>query len=93
MRILLLLIAVCLTGCSAPLILNSPAIPDRYKQRCSDAIADPLTTGDQYDEARALGQAIKYGRTCAALHDSLIDAVDTREAVMQSISDQLKKSH
>lgn len=90
MRILLLLIAVCLTGCGTNLVLTSPPVPDKFKTRCSDTIADPLTTGDQYDLSRALTQSTKSYRTCQAKDDALIDAVDTREQVMQSISDQLK---
>ncbi len=93
MRTLLLLIVVCLTGCATPLIVTSPAVPEKYKTPCDEQVADPLTTGDQYDLSRALTQSVKSYRTCAARHDALIDAVDTRETVMQSITDQLKKSH
>lgn len=92
MRILLLLIVACLTGCATPLVVTSPAIPDKFKTLCSEAVADPLTTGDEYDLSRALTQSVKSYRTCQAQHAALIDAVDTREAVMQSISDQLRRS-
>lgn len=91
MRILLLLIVASLTGCATPLVLNSPAIPDKFKTRCSEQIAEPLTTGDQYDLARALTQSVKTYRTCQATHDALIDAVEIREQVMQSIVDQVHK--
>jgi hypothetical protein len=93
MRTLLLLTAISLTGCATPLVVTSPAIPERFKVKCSEAIADPLTTGDQYDLSRALTQSVKSYRTCAAHNDALIDAVETREQVMQSITDQLKKGH
>jgi hypothetical protein len=72
--------------------VTSPAIPEKFKQPCSDSVADPLTTGDQYDLSRALTQSVKSYRTCSAQHQALIDAVDTREQVMQSITDQLKRS-
>lgn len=48
---------------------------------CSQTIADPLTTADQYDLARALNQAAGNYRACQAQNDALINAVRTREAV------------
>lgn len=90
MRTLLLLLVLCLTGCATPLVVTSPAIPDKFKVHCSEQIADPLTTGDEYDLSRALTQSVKSYRSCSAHNDALIDAVETREQVMQSISDQLK---
>lgn len=47
---------------------------------------DPLTTADQYDLARALGQAKEYGKTCAARHDRLLDAVEAREALAVEVT-------
>lgn len=72
--------------------MTSPAIPDKFKTRCPAKVADPLTTSDQYDLSRALTQSVQSYRTCQANHDALIDAVETREQVMQSITDQLKKT-
>ncbi|WP_340519847.1 hypothetical protein [Cupriavidus necator] len=51
------------------------------KQRCGATIFDPLTTADQYDLGRALGQAKEYGKTCAARFDRLLDATEAREAL------------
>lgn len=74
-------------------MLTSPAIPDKFKTPCDEQVADPLTTGDEYDLSRALTQSVKSYRTCAARNDALIDAVNVREQVSQSIADQLKKNH
>lgn len=71
--------------------MTSPDVPDKFKVKCPDKVADPLTTGDQYDLSRALTQSVQSYRTCQANHEALIDAVETREQVMQSITDQLKK--
>jgi hypothetical protein len=67
----------------------SPAVPDKYKTHCSEQVADPLTTGDQYDLSRALTQSVKSYRTCASQNDALIDAVNVREQVTQAIVKQI----
>ena len=59
--------------------------------KCEDPIADPLTTADQYDLARALTQAIKFGSDCRARHGALIDAIDVRDQIMTSVKAQLDK--
>lgn len=86
-----LLIAACLCGCSTPLIIASPPVKKELLTRCDKKIADPLTTGDQYDSARALNQAIGYGETCAARQAALADAIEAREHLMQSLQTQLQK--
>lgn len=48
---------------------------------CTNQIADPLTTADQYDLARALNQAVGSYRTCQANNDALINAVRTRQSI------------
>lgn len=48
---------------------------------CPDQIADPLTTADQYDLARALNQAVGTYRTCQAQNNALSNAVRTRQAI------------
>lgn len=90
MRILLLSIAVCLTGCATKLTVTSPPIPSDLRVRCGDVIAQPLTTGDQYDLARALNEAVRYGKDCRARMGALVDAVDTREQVMNSLKKQIE---
>ena len=90
MRILLLLIAAFLTGCGPRLTLISPPLPDDLLVRCDAVIADPLTTGDQYDLARALAQAIGYGKTCKARDDALVNAMKVRETMLESVKQQLE---
>lgn len=58
--------------------------------RCPDTIAQPLTTGDQYDTSRALVEAVKYGKECKARQDALVNAVEVREQLMQSVKQQLE---
>lgn len=48
---------------------------------CPDQIADPLTTADQFNLARALNQAAGSYRTCQANNDALINAVRTRQSL------------
>lgn len=48
---------------------------------CNQTIADPLTTADQFDLARALNQAAGNYRACQAQNDALIEAVRTRESI------------
>jgi hypothetical protein len=69
----------------------SPAVPDKFKTPCDEQVADPITTGDQFDLSRALAQSVKTYRTCEARHQSLIDAVDARDQVMTSISQQISR--
>jgi hypothetical protein len=73
------------------LTLISPDVPSELMVKCGDVIAEPLTTADQLDLARALVQASKYGKDCAARQQALIDAVKTREEVMKSVKTQLEK--
>jgi len=54
-------------------------------------IADPLTTADQLDTARALVQATRYGKECAARQQALIDAVKVRQELAKSVKQQLEK--
>lgn len=89
MRGLLLCLVVFLTGCATRLTVISPDVPADLKVRCPDEIARPLTTGDQYDLARALAEAAKYGRDCRARMNELIDAVEVREGVMRSLQKQI----
>ncbi len=82
------LIALFLTGCATQLTLISPPIPNELVSRCTITV-DPLTSGDQYDVARALAQSQKGYRECKAKHDALINAIETREQVIQSIKNQM----
>lgn len=92
MRTLIItLIVVCLSGCVTKLTLNSPEIKSELKQPCGDKIAEPLTTADQFDLARALVQSTTYARDCAARHRALIDAIEVREQVMKSVKTQMDK--
>ena len=91
MRNLLLSLAVFLTGCSSSLTIVSPPVPDALRQRCPDIIADPLTTGDQFDMSRALVQATQYGKACSARLDALVDAIDVRDQIMATVKTQLEK--
>lgn len=84
------LIALCLSACATKLTVVSPPIPNELRTRCTGAIAQPLATGDQYDTARALSQSIRAYRECKVIHDALVDAVEVRETVIQSIQKQLK---
>ena len=90
MRPLLLLLAVCLTGCATRLTLISPPVRPELLERCPAQIAEPLTTGDQFDLARALVQATRYGKTCAARMEALTDSVQSRDQLMQSVKEQLQ---
>ena len=92
MRHLLLIFVVCLTGCATKLTIVSPPVPETLRERCPDVIAQPLTTGDQFDTSRALIEAVQYSKTCRARHDALIDAIDVRDHIMQSVKTQLEKN-
>ena len=74
-----------LTGSATNSIVNCPPVKSELLVACGDVIAQPLTTGDQYDLARELSEATKYGRDCRARMQELIDAVKTREKVTESI--------
>lgn len=91
MQPLLLLIAACLTGCGTNLTVISPPIDQRLLAKCGDKIADPLTSADQYDTARALSQATKYATTCAARQEALVDAVQARDQLLRSVEAQINK--
>ena len=91
MRSLLLLIAVCLTACAPKLTINSAPVDQQLMTACGEKIAEPLTTADQYDTARALGEAIQYGRGCSDRHDQLISAVRAREGYSDSLNKQLEQ--
>lgn len=58
--------------------------------RCSDTIAQPLTTGDQYDTSRALVEAVRFGRECKSRNDALINAIEVREQLMESVKQQIE---
>lgn len=91
MRNLLMCLAVFLTACSSNLTIVSPPVPPELRQRCPDVIADPVTTGDQYDLSRALVQATQYGKACSARLDALVDAIDVRDQIMAVVKTQLEK--
>lgn len=59
--------------------------------RCGEVIAEPLTTADQLDTARALVQATRYGKECAARQQALIDAVKVRQDIAKSVKQQLER--
>lgn len=65
-------------------------MPADLRVKCPDTIAQPLTTGDQFDTSRALVEAVKYGKECKARQDALVNAVEVREQIMQSIQQQLE---
>jgi len=89
--LILVLIALCLQGCATKLTLISPDVPDSYLVKCGDVIAEPLTTADQLDTARALVQATRYGKECAARQQALIDAVKVRQDIAKSVKQQLER--
>ena len=90
MRILLLPLVACLTACGTNLTLISPPLPADLLAKCSDKIADPLTTADQYDTARALTQAIGSYKECRARHDALLNAIQVRESMLASVKQQIE---
>lgn len=55
-----------------------------------EKVADPLTTGDQMDTARALGQSIGAYRICKTRNDALVDAIQVRESIVQSVAQQIQ---
>lgn len=79
------MLAACLMGCAPNLTVNSAPINPDLLTGCGDKIADPLTAGDQYDTARALGQAIEYGKSCKARQASLAEAIRGREQLQKQI--------
>ncbi len=85
MKSLLLLSAVFLSACSTTSIVSSPTLPNELKVSCGDVIAQPLTTGDQYDLARALVEAIQYGKDCRSRMNELLEAIAVREQVTGSL--------
>lgn len=90
MRALILaLIAVSLSGCATRLTLISPPLPAELLARCPDKVADPLTTGDQFDLSRALVESLAYAKNCKARHDALADAVEIRQSIMDQIQERL----
>lgn len=91
MRILPILFAVCLTGCATTLTTASPEVDPKLMQACTGNIADPLTTADQNDLARALNQAITFAEKCVERMQKLIDAVQLREEMAKAIKEQIEK--
>jgi hypothetical protein len=91
MRLLPLMTVACLTGCATHLTLISPPVAPRLLAKCGDQIAQPLTSADQYDLARALAQATRYGATCAARQAELVDAIEARNQLLQSVEAQLNR--
>lgn len=91
MRILLILLAVCLSGCATSLTTASPEVNTELMQPCTGNIAEPLTTADQNDLARALNQAITFGEQCAERIQKLIDAVQLREQMAKAIKEKIEK--
>lgn len=89
--LILILLAFCLSACATKLTLISPDVPDEYMVKCGEVIAEPLTTADHLDLARALVQASKYGKECASRQQALIDAVKVRQDIAKSIKQQLEK--
>jgi hypothetical protein len=85
MPILLILLAVWLTGCATTLTAGSPSIKDELLEPCGKQIADPLTTADQHDLARALDQAVVYGKDCAKKQAELAGAVKVRELMREQL--------
>lgn len=53
-------------------------------------MAEPLTTADQHDTARALVQATHTARDCKARMDALIDAVEVRDEIVRQLKEQMK---
>ena len=93
MKLMLLLTVVFLSGCATKsIVLSTPSVPPELLQRCPDVIADPLTTADQYDTARALAQAAGNCRACAARQSALVDALEVRESIMRSVQQQLQEN-
>lgn len=76
-----------MTGCATKLTVISPPIDEELRARCTITV-EPLTSGDQYDTARALVQAVKSYRDCKAKHDALLNAIDVRDRVIQSVQQQ-----
>lgn len=70
-----------LAGCATPSIRSLPPVPPELLVRCVGPKADPLTTADQFDLARALTQSVAWARDCARKHDALVDAVEVRQGV------------
>jgi hypothetical protein len=66
-------------------------VDPELKTACEGNIAEPLTTADQNDLARALNEATAYGEQCAERMQKLIDAVTVREAIARSIKQQIEK--
>lgn len=87
--ILLLSIAICLSGCATRLTLISPPVSSDLLTRCEGTVA-PLTSGDQYDIARALTETNQIYKDCKAKQNALVDAVLTREQVINSVRTQLE---
>jgi hypothetical protein len=66
-------------------MMSYPPLPSELRVGCGGVIAQPLTTGDQYDLARALGEAIRYGKNCRDRMNELLEAIQVREQVMRSV--------
>lgn len=73
---------MCLTGCANPSTLHFPPISYELMQPCGEVIAQPLTTGDQYDLARALSEVTNYAKSCRIRMGNLIEAVQGREKII-----------
>lgn len=89
--LLLLLTAASLTACATRSTLTSPPpVPTELLERCGGVVAEPLTTGDAYDLARALSQAIGYGRDCRKRMNELASAVEARQQIMNKLTEPKK---
>ena len=71
------------------MLISPPPVPADLLVKCGDVMADPLTTGDQLDLARALVQAVKYGVDCRSRQSALVDAVTVRDQIMATVKTQL----
>jgi hypothetical protein len=76
-----LALALCLTACATTSIAPWPPVPDALMAPCPDRLADPLTSADQFDLARALTQATGSYRACQAHNNALADAVRSRQSI------------
>jgi hypothetical protein len=91
MRLLLPLIALFLSGCATrSIVISPPPVDPELLKACSEPLAAPLTTADQYDLARALVEAVRSGKQCQIRHRALADAVRVREEVAESVKQQVQ---
>ena len=72
------------------IVILPPQVPHDLLARCAIPAAAPLTSGDQFDLARALVDTLRSARECESRHQALVEAVRVRQELFQILKAQLE---